>query len=142
MPASDPVPDFQVLKARRVVAEPAALDALQADHRPGPWLRLAADEMLIIDPPGGPAVAVDGPVTADPHAIDVADAGWTGAWLDEEPLLNFLSWATTWPVGHQRPQLLQGMAAAVPVKVWLAARGPALLLVPTPVAHELAERWR
>lgn len=148
MPAVDraaaPVsgPAFRSVPVRRVVAAPQALDHAARAAGTGTWMRVAPDEVLIIEPFRSVSANPDAPLTGDPHAIEVTDTGWSGARLEEDRVLDFLSWATTWRVGAERPQLLQGMAAGVGVKVWLAADSPALVLVPTPVAYELTERWR
>lgn len=147
MPASDPMPVFEPVTARRVVATPTALDSIPTE--PGrTCLRLAPDEMLIISDAGpidsnpAGATTTGATQTVDQHAIDVDDASWSGAWVETDVVLDFLSWATTWPLAVERPLLLQGMAAGVPAKVWLPPDGPSLVLVPTPLAHDLQERWR
>ncbi|HUG87038.1 MAG TPA: hypothetical protein VMM13_20890 [Euzebya sp.] len=147
------MPDFDPIAARRVVATPDALDALGADPSTT-CLRLAPDEVLIIsDSTASDSATVDAVLTGDRHAIAVEDAGWCAARCEEAVVRDFLSWATTWRlpkrgaadtgevVGTDRPLLLQGMAAGVPVKVWLSGEGHALVLVPTPMAHDLQERW-
>ncbi|CAN5368143.1 hypothetical protein BH23ACT9_BH23ACT9_16570 [soil metagenome] len=140
------MPVFEPVRARRVVATPAALDAVAPNGSTsghGPlWLRLAPDEVLVIgDTTRPPCPSVGAVRVADPHAIDVLDAGWSGARCDEDVVLDFLSWSTTWPLGGQRPLLLQGMAAGVPVKAWLPGSGQALVLVATAQSYDLQQRW-
>ena len=139
MPAFEPVP------CRRVVAKAAALDALcaaldLADGGAGGYvaLRIAPDELFIV---GRQSVGRT-PGVDDPHAIDVAEAGLSGAWLEAAAVTSFLTRATDWSIAPARPLLLQGMAAGVPVKVHMAEDGTALVVVPTPLAHDLEERWR
>jgi hypothetical protein len=49
-----------------------------------------------------------------------------------------------WPLPTERPALAQGSIAGVPAKLWLPARGDALVLTATAYAHELEQRlgWR
>lgn len=139
------MPAFEPISCRRVVATPAALDALcLAGEFAGGGaggqvpVRIAPDELLIV----GPDTLGPPPLPDDPHAIDVAETGLSGAWLDDAPVRSFLARATTWSIEPERPLVLQGMAAGVPVKVRLGEDTAALVIVPTPLAHELEGRWR
>jgi hypothetical protein len=105
------------------------LDILTQTH-----LRIAPDEALVL---GEEPVVL----AADPHAIDVVDGGWCGAWISEEEVLRRVATMTDWEVGPRRPQLLQGLAAGVPVKVSLLGENRALVVVARPYLAALQERW-
>jgi hypothetical protein len=118
------------IPAVRIVATPAALDgAMVPNDRP--TLRLAPDELLVI---GDGLIEV-----ADHHAIATTDAGWCGAWLDATAAEAFLSHACEWELPTQRPAFAQGMVAHLAVKLWFES-GRTLILVPRPMAAELADR--
>jgi hypothetical protein len=98
------------LTVTRVVTTPEALDA--ATMPTGVIvLRTAPDEALVL---GTGDFVVD-----DPHAIVVADAGWSGVWLDSADAGEFLSHHCAWPRPATRPAFAQGMVAHMPVKLWL-----------------------
>lgn len=131
LPVPDPAaPVFVDLPARRVGSRPDVLDRLTRPH-----LRIAPDEALVL---GQKPVAL----AADPHAIDVVDGGWCGARINEDEMLRRVATMTDWEVGPKRPQLLQGLAAGVPVKVDLPGDGHALVVVARPYLAVLQGRWR
>jgi hypothetical protein len=126
--ASDGGPSFEPLTGLRVVAEPAALDAVS-------WgenitvLRLAPDDAFAIEAAG---VTVD-----DEHAIIEAEVGFSGAWVRLDTVRRHAEWA----IPTERPALAQGFVATVPARVWLPDDGDRVLLI-TAVAYadELAGR--
>jgi hypothetical protein len=126
------VPALDRLHGARVVADPAALNALVARSLPAGALalRLAPDDLFIID------VDADSLRIEDAHAIAVDDAGWVGAWCGFDAVAPHVEWQP--PV--ERPALVQGSIAGVPAKLWLPDDGDALLLTAAPYASTLAER--
>jgi hypothetical protein len=119
----------------RVVASPAAIDGGRWHPESALPLRLAPDEMLVIDPEGV-RVFEDG-------AIYDLETGFVGAWLDPAQL-DRIADRTEWRVPTVRPVLAQGKVAGVPAKLWLSDDGRALLLTHAAYGHELEERlgWR
>lgn len=146
MPGPEPVP---VLPALRAVADPVMLDGALA------WslgarlaelgarvLRLAPDDLLVLA-----AAAAPGPVLSalheeivgrDPHAIVELEAGFAGAWFAADRVRCWVAGHADWllPEGDG---WAQGQVAGLPVKI-LVEGDRALVAVPTPLAHELAER--
>lgn len=125
------VPDrFERLVATRIVADPGALDGIEAPDG-GHLVRLAPDDLLVFPPPE----QVD---VADPYAIIEPEAGFSAAWFDrsELPRLQALS---AWEFPLRRPALAQGHLAGIPVKM-LFCVGGVLVLVPAVLAHHLEER--
>ncbi len=145
MPGSEPVP---VLPALRAVADPVMIDGALA------WslgarladlgarvLRLAPDDLLVL------VAAARGPVLSalheeivgrDPYAIVEQEAGFAGAWFAADRVRRWVAGHADWllPTGDG---LSQGQVAGLPVKI-LMEGDRALVAVPTPIAHELAER--
>lgn len=124
------MPALELMPATRVVAATAAIDAAELDTD-AISLRLAPDELLVL---GSGPVAV-----ADEHAIVVADAGWSGVWLDAATAEQFLRHSCEWEPPRARPAFAQGMVAHLAIKVWFEAERT-LLLLATPLAAELEER--
>ena len=128
-------PRLRRLEATRVVAAPAALDALTAD---APWrgdalaLRIADDELLVTAP-------TDFDVPGDPHAIVRRETGFSCAWLDAADAERFLDRECDWERPAARPALAQGEVAGIPVTLWFET-GRTLLLAPTPFAAALKRR--
>ena len=128
-------PRLRRLEATRVVAAPAALDALTAD---APWrngalaLRIAEDELLVTAPP-------DFEVPGDPHAIVHRETGFSCAWLDAADAKRFLDRECDWKRPAGRPTLAQGEVAGVPVKLWFETERT-LLLLPAPFGAALQRR--
>ena len=119
------------LRALRVVADPAALDAARW-RGPGAVmvLRLAPDDAFAI---GADAVDID-----DEHAIIEQEEGFAGAWLPLEGIAHHVEWS----LPTDRPALAQGAVAQVPARIWLPDDGDALLLTPAAYADELTSRLR
>ncbi len=123
-------PELTELVFTRIVAAPAALDAVLSDSD----LRLSPDEALSF------ADADDLRAELPVQAIVEPDAGWSGAWFDEHTLRVRLASLCEWAL-PTRPGLGQGLIAGMPAKVWLPANSTeALLVVNTAVAHEMEER--
>lgn len=122
------MPAVEALSGLRVVASPAALDGA-AWPEGARVLRLAEDEALVL---GADRVDV-----ADPHALVELETGLCGAEMDRAALEVWLEREAEW----QAPNfgLGQGMAAGLPVKVWLE-EGRALLLTRGSLAAELEGR--
>lgn len=125
------MPDLKRISATRIVALPAALDAVTW---PGEALalRLAPDEMLV-------TATVTSDMIDDPYAIVVPDAGFAGAWLPAEEARKRLEYTCEWELPRQRPAFAQGAVAGLPVKLWLEEER-VLIMVPAPYAHDLKER--
>jgi hypothetical protein len=126
--APDGRPSFEPLTGLRVVAEPAALDAVSWGENIA-VLRLAPDDAFAIEATG---VTVD-----DEHAIIEAEAGFSGAWVRLDTVRRHAEWA----LPTDRPALAQGFVATVPARVWLPDDGDRVLLITaTAYADELAGR--
>ncbi len=127
-----PAPDrFQRLAGTRIMADPVALDPLEAPDG-GHLLRLAPDDVLLL--PAVAEVEVD-----DPYAIIEPEAGFSGAVLDEADLPR-LQAACGWKFPCHRPAFAQGAAAGIPVKLLFGTDGKTLVLAPTVLAHHMEER--
>jgi hypothetical protein len=130
------VPALNRIPAIRIVAAPAALDALVLpDASLG--LRVAADELLVIQSD----LTQPGPVRgiSDPHAIVEPEGGFAGAWWPAEDAHALLTRACEWGPPAARPAFAQGAIAEVPAKLWLEERR-ALILVPAPLQADFEER--
>ena len=125
------MPGFETLAAVRVVASPVALDA--AGIPAGSFvLRIAPDEALV--------VGADIPVVAgDPHAIVVADHGFSGRWFSADEFATRVAPYIEWALPTARPTLAQGLIAAVAAKVWFADDAM-LVLCQSAYADELTSR--
>lgn len=125
------MPELKPIAATRIVATPAALDAVT-------WpqdalvLRIAPDEVLV-------TAAVNGDIVEDSHAIVAPDAGFVGAWVAAEEALAFLERACEWELPGERPAFAQGAVAGLPVKLWFE-EDRVLFIVPAPFALDLEER--
>lgn len=126
------MPVLNRLLATRIVATPAALDALARPDENTLALRTAADELLLIPPVADVAVA-------DAHAIITEDGGFAGVWLAAEAALEFLARSCEWELPHGRPAFAQGAVAGIPTKLWLEAER-VLFVVQAPYAAEFEER--
>ena len=124
---------FEHIGARRIVATPAAVDAVTWPTGTIP-LRIADDDVLLI---GDDTTNI---TVADEHAIISDDAGWSGIWLTSAQAESIALHHIHWPLPPQRPILAQGLIAAIPSKLWLGADGDALLLVATVSVDEMQER--
>ena len=121
MRAPEPIPGL------RIVASPAALDALTWPHEV-PALRLAADDLFAA-----------GAMTTDlADALVEVEPGFVGWWLSAAELATVLE-HVDWPLPASFPALAQGLVAGVPAKLWLAG-DRALLVCAAAYAHELQER--
>lgn len=122
------MPAVEAFSGLRVVASPAALDRA-AWPGGATVLRLAADEALLLR-----AERVD---VADPHALVELETGLCGVEMERAALEEWLEREAEW----QAPDsgLAQGMAAGLPVKVWIGD-GRALLLTRGSLAAELEKR--
>jgi len=113
----------------RVVAEPAAIDALVIAAG-STLVRIAPDDAFVI---GAAELSV-----SDPHAIVERETTFAGVWVDRSLVSDWLARTAEWHLPHE-DGLSQGMAAALPIKV-LTTGGRALVMVPVSFAHELADR--
>ena len=143
MPAADDrhdLPAAELLRGRRIVASPGALD--QATYPPDALvLRIAPDDALVI---GGGTLLVD-----DPHAIIEDDRGfvsWSFPWpLFDAIVAPFVDWelpsdGPALAQGYANgPALAQGCVAGIPAKLWLEA-GRVVLVTNAAYAHELIGR--
>lgn len=118
------------LSGMRVVAKPAALDAL-ISTADAVVLRIAPDDAIVI---GAATLTVD-----DPHAIVEAEhtfVHWRLAPDEFEAIARHIEWPIP-PAG----QLGQGLVAGVAAKI-LLGNDDVLLVVSASLAHELSERLR
>ena len=124
---------LNALTATRIVATPAALDAVSwpADALA---LRIAPDELVVLPAQGGVTLT-------DPHAIVIEDGSLTGGWVDEVAGLHYLAHACEWEIPESRPAFAQGQVAGFPVKLWLTD-GRILFIVESAFAADFEEDWR
>ena len=133
MPAPEPI------QGVRVVAEPGALDRAvwNPDDLTLVW-RFAPDEAFAWRP-GSPVESVK---VDDPDAIIELERGFSGAYLTFDEVADLERHCDVmWP--DERPFVVQGKVAGVPVKVWLGAyANGVLLLVQACYVDELRSRLR
>ncbi|MGZ4738932.1 MAG: hypothetical protein ACXVLM_06825 [Ilumatobacteraceae bacterium] len=115
------------LSGLRVVAKPAALDAIAAAG--GTVLRLAPDDAIVT---GSAVLTVD-----DPFAIVEPEYAFVH-WRLTAPEFEDITRHIEWPLPAAE-QLGQGLIAGVPAKV-LIAPDHVLLIVSASLADELSER--
>jgi hypothetical protein len=128
----------------RVVADPASLDEISGtvpvsspsggragEAGRGVLLRFAPDDALVL---GEKEVAV-----SDPHAIVERDTGWAALQMTEERALDLIAAHASWQASLDRPVLLQGMVAGLPVKVYLDGE-QSMIIIAAPFGHELEDR--
>ena len=116
------------LSGLRVVAAPAALDAL--DWPDGvAALRLAADDLF----------ALGATMAQAPDSIVEKEQGFVGWWLTLEELDELVLEHVDWSLPKAWPALAQGLIAGVPAKLWLT-NDRVLLFTPAAYAHELQDR--
>ncbi len=118
----------ELLTGVRVVAAPAALDALAWPDGVAA-LRLAADDVF----------AVGATTVEAGDAIVETEAGFVGWWLTLDELYDNVLEHVDWPLPETLPALAQGLIAGVPAKLWITT-DRALLLCAAAYAHELEER--
>jgi hypothetical protein len=129
------VPALETIVATRIVATAAAIDALAAATGPDvAVLRVAPDDALVLGAPDASSVMID-----DPHAIVVAETGFSGVWLAPDALDAIVGPFIEWNVPTTRPALAQGLIAGIPAKLWLTT-DRVLLLCPTAYARDFGER--
>jgi hypothetical protein len=131
------VRELEPLQGVRVVASPEALDRAVWDPEDVTLVwRFAPDEAFGWRA-GSPETSFS---VDDPYAIIELENGFCGAYLMPAEVVELRSHCEfEWP--DERPALVQGNVAGVPVKVWLAdfAHGDCLL-VAAAYADELAAR--
>lgn len=116
------------LHGLRVVARPAALDAVLVPHG-ATMLRIAPDDAIVVD---AATLTVD-----DPFAIvepEYAFVHWRLTPEEFEGVTHHIEWSLP-----ARGQLGQGLIAGVPAKI-LVTPDHVLLVVSAGLAHELLER--
>jgi len=129
------VPELERLRATRIVAKPAALDAV-AWREDLLVLRIAPDEIMLL----GPADWHDQIEEKDSYAIIEQDDGFVGVWLNEVES-DFLATACEWELPKERPAFAQGAVAGIPGKLYFDhIAGQILIIVPAPYAADLQER--
>lgn len=135
-----PVPALERLPAFRLVATPAALDAVRGPMK-GLVLRTAPDEIIVIldntDGSGGlGAMSIE-----DEHAIMAVDSSLMGEWVAAAEALDILQRESDWELPTRRPAFAQGAVAGIPVKLWLED-DRVLFVVAAPFAADFQERCR
>ncbi len=120
------------LDGLRIVASP---EALEHAYYEGDVvvLRIAQDEVFAIG-----AVAVEVP---DEHAIVERETAFVGWGLSTPEFDRLIARHVEWQLPAHRPSLAQGLAAGLPIKLWLEHDG-VLLIVSSGFAHEAAARFR
>lgn len=124
MPVRDAPP------AIRVIATVSALDATQWP-RAGAILRLAPDEVLVLDP------REPMPEIADPHAIVFDDEGWVRYRTTREDGVELMAQLADWPTPETG--FAQGRVGGIATKV--VVRSETLwFVVPATFAHDFGVR--
>ena len=127
------MPELEHMSVTRIVASPAALDALDLQLRL--HFRTAPDEIMLLSEHED-ALAIK---ILDAHKIQINDTNWYGIWLESDAALNFLAQLCEWRLPDARPAFAQGAVANVPVKLWLET-DRVLILTAGPFRHDLQER--
>ena len=123
------MPALDRLTGTRVVADPAAIDALVVSLPPSiVVIRIAPDDAFAID--AGPVEVVD------LHAIVETEHGFVGGWCTLDDIRPHMEWLPA----TERPALAQGSVAGVPAKLWIVDDGRVLVVAAAAHAHVLAER--
>jgi hypothetical protein len=118
------------LMGQRVVADPAAIDALVASLPARVTvLRFAPDEAFIV---GASATRVD-----DPHAIIEDEVGFVALAVEREVVARHVEWAL--PAAGE---VAQGSIAGVPAKLAWLPDGRGWVVTHAAYAAELANRLR
>jgi hypothetical protein len=118
------------LMGQRVVADPAAIDALVASLPARVTvLRVAPDEAFIV---GASATRVD-----DPHAIIEDEVGFVALAVEREVVARHVEWAL--PAAGE---VAQGSIAGVPAKLAWLPDGRGWVVTHAAYAAELADRLR
>ena len=116
------------LMGQRVVADPAAIDALVASLPARVTvLRFAPDEAFVV---GAGSTRVD-----DPHAIIEDEVGFVALAVDREVVTRHVEWALP-PAG----EVVQGSIAGVPAKLAWLPNGQAWIVTHAAYAAELVDR--
>jgi len=117
------------LRGRRVVADPAAIDALVgALSAAAVALRFAPDEALVL----GPAVTLE-----DPHAIVVDEVGFVAVTVEREVVARHVEWPL--PAGGG---FAQGAIAGVPARLSWLPDGRARIVTHAAYLADLEARLR
>lgn len=124
------MPAPEILPGVRVVASPSSL-AAAAWPDGMPVLPLADDEVLVL---GEASVEV-----ADPEALILPEEGFCGVTMEREVLEAWMEREAEWPLPTTRAYFAQGMAAGLPVKVWVDG-GQALLVTRASLSRDLEDR--
>lgn len=128
--------ELEPVRGVRVVASPEALDRAVWDPEDGTLVwRFSPDEAFGSRAGSPTSVTID-----DPDAIIEPETGYCGAYVMPAEVTELRHHSDfEWP--NDRPALVQGNVAGIPVKVWLAgfANGDCLL-VAAAYADELATR--
>jgi hypothetical protein len=123
------VPALERLVGTRVVADPAAIDAMVAALPSSiVVIRAAPDDAF--------AIGVAGAAVDDPHAIIEDERGFVGGWCGIDAIRPHIEWS----VPTERPVLAQGSIAGAPAKLWILDDDRVLLVTAAPYADVLAER--
>ncbi|MFP3913387.1 MAG: hypothetical protein ACLFWM_00800 [Actinomycetota bacterium] len=123
------MPEPEIRPGVRVVAAPHALDAaVWPEH--GLGLRIAPDELLVLG-------VEEVEVPADPQALVEVEAGVCGVEMTRPALERWMAREADWPLPSEG--LAQGMAAGLPVKVWVQGEA-GLVLTSASLAAELGIR--
>lgn len=122
----------QQLVGWRIIAEPAALDAVKWP-KGARAVRISPDDVFLIG-------ATEPKVPGDAHAIVTPEQGFSGVELSPARVASIAEQHIEWQLPPNPPALAQGQIAGVPAKLLLAADGSALLLVACAASHELLGR--
>jgi hypothetical protein len=119
------------LDGLRIVARP---EAIEHAYYEGDviTIRIAPDEVFAVG-----AVAVE---ISDEHAIIERETAFVGWGLSDAEFQRHVARHIEWSLPLHRPALAQGLAAAVPIKLWFDY-DRVLLISSSGLAHEVAERF-
>ena len=124
------------LHGLRIVARPAALDSARyeaIDHDdPVVVLRIASDDVFAIN---AASVTVD-----DHYAIIETESAFTGTWMTYAQFDATVRHHIEWQLPAQRPALAQGLAATLPIKLYLDV-DRVMVIVSRGLVHEAQERF-
>lgn len=116
----------------RIIAEPAALDAVKWP-KGSRVVRISPDDVFLIG-------ATEPKVPGDAHAIVTPEHGFSGIELSAAQVAAIAEQHIEWQLPSKLPAMAQGQIAGVPAKLLLSPDGSALLLVACAASHELVGR--
>ena len=124
------MPELKRMLMTRIVANPAALDAL--DVGTARSFRIAPDEVFIDADTITDALQ-------DDFAIVTKEASMSGVWITTKDAILFLEHECSWVLPTERPAFAQGAVAHLPVKLYFE-EDRVLFMTSASFAEDLQER--